>query len=64
MGYLMDTTLMESENLECKEFIANKERSPQDGKAQIQELCQGRNQLIKSASSHFENLIVPEFWPK
>ena len=52
----MGTTLKESEILECKESIANREKSQKDGRAEIQELHQEWDQLIKSAM-FFENLL-------
>ena len=59
-AYLAGTTLKETGNLECKEAIANKEKSQTDSKVEIWRLFQERDHVIKSAMSPFENLLVPE----
>ena len=40
-GYPMDTIFRETKILEYKEAIANKEKSPKNGKVEMQELSRG-----------------------
>ena len=53
-----------AETLKYKEVIANKGMPQKYVRVGIQKLCQQRDQIIKSAISLFENLLVHEVHPK
>ena len=62
--YLTSATLKKLDIIECKESITRREKSYKDGKVEIWELYHGREQLIKSAMSLLENLLIPEVCPE
>ena len=60
----MGNNLKETEIPMCKEVITYKEQSPNDGKEEIQKLCQEGVKLIKNEMCLFENFFVPGVCPK